>query len=344
MLNRLLPFTRPGTPLIQDILHSVVLASIIYFAPRILEKQLERDTRREAIPPQDKETVLENEVTGAEQRLEGSDAEAEGHQDLEGHEDIQYYPTDSDTADNAIDHANPPPQAHPQQPTDTADTATTDATAPRTRTIGKKKAKSLARKDQTRAYHEFQRQQGEAQRARDREIEASLAASLAEEKHRRALLEQDLQEKRRQERQSKRDQDRSRREQDAERKARAISLVHQGLRSHGYVRISELVKTVGGGGDDGIDSTWVERLVRAEGMLGLQTSGSSESTDALTMLTSTGYIVLVTNTDLQEAYQRALNLPSGSDDGKVSYEAVGRVLEEGLLERGTGKGGGIIRV
>ncbi|KAI9863422.1 MAG: hypothetical protein M1813_003864 [Trichoglossum hirsutum] len=324
MLDRLLPFTRPGTPLVQDVLHSIVLASIIYFAPRILERQLEQNTRREGIPAsQDEGVVLENEVTDAGQRHEGSDTEAEGHEDLEDDDDFQnHHQIDADIDDTAV----PQPPAHPQQPNTSVN--------PRTRNVGKKKARSLARKDQNRAYHEFMRQQGEAQRARDREIEASLEVELFEEKRRRALLEQELEEKRRIEREAKREEERRRREADVARRQKAISLVHSALESSGYVKITDITKAIGGD----IDSAWVERLIRAEGILGLTTTDTdNETNDTLTTITSTGYIVRITNANMQEAYQRAYANSAESADGKVSFEALGMVLEEDVVRRKRGE-------
>ncbi|KAH0553198.1 hypothetical protein GP486_006625 [Trichoglossum hirsutum] len=329
-LDRLLPFTRPDTPLVQDVLHSVVLAVIIYLAPRILERQLERNVQREreGIPAsRDEGAVVENEVIDAGQLHEGSDAEAEGHEDLEDDDDdddnVQnhnHHQTDADADDDDDAAAVPQPPAHPEPPN-------APIINPRTRNVGKKKARSLARKDQNRAYHEFMRQQGDAQRARDREIEAELEAELFEEKRRRALVEQELEEKHRLEREAKRDEERRRREADAARRQKAVSLVRSALESPGFVNTTDITRAVGGAD---IDSAWVERLVRAEGILGLTAD------DTLTTVTSTGYIIRITNADMQEAYQRAYANSAASADGKVSFEALGEVLEKDVVRR---KGG-----
>ena len=37
ILNVLLPFTKAGTPLYQDVLHTAVLCTLLYFAPHYLE-------------------------------------------------------------------------------------------------------------------------------------------------------------------------------------------------------------------------------------------------------------------------------------------------------------------
>ncbi|KAI9783048.1 MAG: hypothetical protein M1839_004217 [Geoglossum umbratile] len=321
ILNRLLPFATPGTPLVQDILHSIVLASVIYFAPRILERQLERDVQTGGIPsPQDEGEALGNEVIDAGQRHEGNGAEAEGPEDLEDHEDFQNHGRLDANIDDA---ANPPlqwPQDHPQEPT--------TSTTPRTRNVGKKKAKSLARRDQNRAYHEFMRQQGEAQRARDREIEASLEAELFEEKRRRALIEQELEEKRRIEREARREEERRRREEDILRREKAIEMVRAELQASGFIKITDVIKAVGGD----IDSAWVEHLIQAEEILGLTSTTSDPTADSLTFITSTGYITHITNANMQEAYQRAYITSAASDD-KVGFSELGRILEDDIVRK-----------
>jgi hypothetical protein len=324
ILNRLLPFATPDTPLIQDILHSVVLVAAIYFAPRILERQLERGVHREGIPPSpDEGALLGNEVIDAGERHEGNGAEAEGPEDLEDHENFQnHHPPE------AVDEAaNPPlqwPQDPPQQPTTHIN--------PRARNIGKKKAKSLARKDQNRAYHEFMRQQGEAQRARDREIEAALEAELFEEKRRRALLEQELEEKHRIEREAKREEERCRREEDIARRKKTIEVVRAELEASGFIKVTDVIKAVGGD----IDSAWIERLIRAEGILGLISTSSptaNQTPDSLTFITSTGYIVRITNANMQEAYQRAYITSAAASDGKAGFSELGQILEDHVMRK-----------
>src|SRR5579862_1304171 len=323
-LNRLLPFTSPDTPLIQDILHSIVLATAIYFVPRILERQLER-VQREGVPASpDEGALLGNEVIDAGERYEGNGAEAEGAEDLDP-ENFQGF-QNHHPPEAVGDAANPLlqwPQDPPQQPT-----APINA---RARNIGKKKAKSLARRDQNRAYHEFMRQQGEAQRARDREIEASLEAELFEEKRRRALLEQELEEKHRIEREAKREEERCRREEDIARRKKTIEVVQAELEASSFIKVADVIKAVGGD----IDSAWIERLIRAEGLLGLASTSNptaNETPESLTFVTSTGYIVRITNANMQEAYQRAY-ITSAVSDGKVGFSELGRILEDEVVRK-----------
>ncbi|KAI9766909.1 MAG: hypothetical protein M1840_006206 [Geoglossum simile] len=325
ILNRLLPFATPGTPLIQDILHSIVLASVIYYAPRILERQLERGVQGEETPAfHDEGAELGNEVIDAGQRHEGNGAEAEGPEDLEDHANLQNHLHPEANFDDAANPLLQRPQDPPQQPTTSIN--------PRARNIGKKKARSLARKDQNRAYHEFMRQQGEAQRARDREIEASLEAELFEEKRRRALLEQELEEKRRIEREAKREEERCRREEDVARRKMTIEVVRAELEASGFIKVTDVIKAVGGD----IDSAWIERLIRAEGILGLtntsNTTTTNETPDSLTFITSAGYIVRITHANMQETYQRAY-VTSAASDGKIGFSELGQILEDDIMRK-----------
>ncbi|KAI9810089.1 MAG: hypothetical protein M1827_006700 [Pycnora praestabilis] len=327
-VNRLLPFTTPGTPLAQDIFHTLFLCSILYFAPSFFERQLAKQDgeaweAQAEVDDGDQAYVHGNEVDGdAEMPVAG------------GEEDDMSANLDDDLEDDEEDEQdiNPPhpplnPAAPPAQPA-----LERPLPSYRSRDIGKKKAASIARRDQKRAYHEFQRQQGEAQRARDREIEAALEAELYEEKRRRAVLEMELEEKRRAEREQRREKERRSREEEVKRRKGAVEDVRRGVEERGWVDLAVVARGMGGGAD----REWVERLVRAEGMVGREVKDG-----VVTMVTGAGFVVRLTEEDLREVYQRAAMDGDGDrhghgheQDGYVSWEKLSALLEVVVRRKG----------
>ncbi|KAF2143478.1 uncharacterized protein K452DRAFT_286308, partial [Aplosporella prunicola CBS 121167] len=246
-LNRLLPFTTPGTPLVQDLVHTIALCAFLYFAPHVLENRANRQQDSssdihddnavpDAAPPPRADPQFESE----DEDFEADDGEdidalppAQAQAPFQAH--VEDEPAPGGGNGNLDDaHAQPGP----------ADAAQRHASQ-QTRQVGAKKAKSIARRDQRRAYHEFMRSQGEQQRAREAEGAEEREAELFEEKRRRAVAEAALEERARAEREAKRERERKAREEELKVQREALRLVRSGLEERGGVELEEVVRKVG---------------------------------------------------------------------------------------------------
>jgi len=306
-INRLLPFATPGTPLIQDLLHLAALCSALYFAPQIQAYYQRNIVHRNS----NHSNQEENEAVAVEDAPWQAPAPQEQPPQPEPqHDDHQEQAArdvnEADPADGAPGPANPRPR---------------DIAA---REVGKKKAASLARRDQRRAYHEFQRQQGEQQRARDAEGAAEREAELARERERRAQTEAELREREAREREEKRAREAEAREREVRRREGAARTVREGLAERGMVRLAGVQESVGG-----VDEAWVEGIVRASGVLG-------ERDGSVTLLTGGGWVVRVSREDMDECYRRLLENDVG--DGKIASKEIGGMLESVIRERAAASG------
>lgn len=305
LLNRLLPFATPGTPIIQDVVHLAAICTLLYFAPQIQEWVQRKRILQESA-----------EIEGAE-RHEGFAQPNEENADL----------ADEDREETAVPLQGPPDNARPgQEPAandhqpigdvDPAPGPARDPQVPIARNVGTKKAKSLARRDQRRAYHEFQRSQGEAQRARDAEGAAEREAALAEERARRKAAEAAVEAKKAKEREQKRKQERQEWEDEIKRRDLAVKIMRDEIAGQRICNLQLVAKQVGGG----VTKDWTEKILSASGILG-------EKDNSTTLLTGTGWVVRVGEDDMKQAYSLALDDDTGSKDGHVSYDDLGAVLE-----------------
>jgi len=309
-INRLLPFATPGTPLIQDLLHLAALCSALYFAPQI-QAYIQRDVTQR---PVDEPTEAATEVALRENIQQQAPAPQEQpHQPEPQAPDLprqDHQPEDAfqepDPADGAPGPVNPQPRAIVA------------------REVGKKKAASLARRDQKRAYHEFQRQQGEIQRARDAEGAEEREAQLARERTRRAVADAELREREAREREERKVRETEAWEREVQRREGAARVVRERLAQRGMVRLAEVVETVGG-----VEEKWIEGIVRASGVLG-------EREGLVTMLTGGGWIVRVGRAEMDECYRRVLDMDAGG--GNIASKDVGGVLETVIRERAAASG------
>lgn len=322
-INRLLPFATPGTPLLQDLIHLGVLCVLLYFAPQIQEHLQRRSQHQHEVP----EAVPIEAQDPPEAHQHGVNADIQHGVDG-GDEDGEVIGQDPNPANDGPpnadfeafqrDQINDVNGAGPADPAAAANLAAQ-------RNVGAKKAKSLARRDQRRAYHEFQRAQGEAQRARDAEGAAEREAALAAEKERRRAVEAELEAKKAREREKKKEQDRKEREEELSRRERAVALVKRELAERKMCNVFDVVKHVGG---TDVDELWVERILNANGLLGKRDDGS------FTMITGTGWIVKVTSDDMRTTYQNAAEQEIGDENGRISYEELGGLLEQ-VLKKNT---------
>jgi hypothetical protein len=189
------------------------------------------------------------------------------------------------------------------------------------RTVGAKKAKSLQRRDQRRAYNEFMRSQGEAQRARDAEGAAEREAQLAAEKAKRVAKEAEVEAKRAKERETRRLQEEKARDEEIKRRERAVRLVREVLEARFVVDLSHVARVIGGG----VDREWVEGLVRASGLL-----HESQGQDQ-TMITANGWVARVGREDMESLYSEAFGV-ADEVGGTVSFADLSGRLES-ILER-----------
>jgi hypothetical protein len=319
-LNILLPFATPGTPLYQDLLHLAALCTALYYAPQIqayIQEQRrshsnnQADDQSEQHTPHDESQAAELGQREAESppRPIIEDAE-EDEQEQPGAPFNDFAgpagPADDDD-DGEAGPVNPRPQAPPG--------------GYNNRTVGAKKAKSLQRRDQRRAYHEFMRSQGEAQRARDAEGAEEREAQLAAERARRAAKEAEVEAKRAKEREEKRLKEEKARDEEMQRRERAVRLTREELETRRVIDLEDVARRIGGN----VGREWVEGLIRASGLL-LESQGQH------TMITSNGWVVRVEREDMETLY-REVATAADETDGTVAYADLGGKLES-LLERG----------
>lgn len=340
LLNFLLPFTKPGTPLLQDLVHTAILCGTLYFAPQIAEwynarqaqntihEPTETDHAREVgaeppddipqeeEPPLDERLVLQDdgeEVVGPPPPLAPTPPPFNQAEQLRRqHPPAPRVEGDNDFADAFAPAAGPAdPPAHQNGPRAT----------PANRTVGAKKAKSLARKDQRRAYHEFHRQEAELRRLQQAEGAEEREAALAAERERRARIEEEIREREREERdKAKREREREAEEENA-RRERVVRKVREDMQQRGAVDLVDIAWS------EGKDKIWVERLVRASGLLSqLQKDG------AHVMITGHGWLVKLDAELMKQAYADA-EVFGERNGGKVSFTEFGGILEKAVLGR-----------
>ena len=294
--SRLLPFANPGTPLIQDLAHLVAICALLYFAPQIQERWRSR-----------------NEPTDEADRGEAQPAAG-------GPAPLNVPEGDALQGNMGVGQDGDPPDEEFQRPIEEGHAGPVAAPdIPAQRNVGAKKAKSLARRDQRRAYNEFMRSQGEAQRARDAEGAAEREAAVAAEKERRKAAEAALEAKRARERERKREREEAERKEEIRRRELAISVVREGLESQKMCNLLKVAKQVGGD----VDEEWVEKILNASGMIG-------KSGDVMTVITGMGWVVRVTSDDMQGLYRTAAEAELGDGEGRIGCDELGSLLESSL--------------
>jgi hypothetical protein len=328
LLNFLLPFTKPGTPLVQDLAHTAVLCGTLYYAPQIAEWY---NTRQHHDPTHG--------GTGNEEIHQPGDAP-----DLEPHEPrirqpdpplderLVLQPSDDEDDPHPPPLAPTPPFNHQDaqapplpQPHDDFAPGPANPNAPRptsaNRVVGAKKAKSLARKDQRRAYHEFHRQEAELRRLREQEGAEEREAELAAERERRAKIEADIAAKEREERSRRKEEERREAEEENERRERVVNRVRREVRQRGCVDLLEE------GRKEGKDRMWVLKLVKASGLLAqLSTEGGRA------MITGDGWLVRVDQEIMAQAYRDA-EVFGAKNGGRVGFEELGGFMERAVRAR-----------
>lgn len=301
LLNKLLPFATPGTPVIQDLVHLAVIATLLYYAPQIQERLRQQGNHRDRTG-EDSEIVQEapaapdQDVNVVEEQQDQDRAEQEEPANLPDQNLLEGHGEDEPGPANL-------PNAHAQ------------------RNVGAKKAKSLAKRDQRRAYNEFMRSQGEAQRARDAEGAAEREAEQTAERERRRAAAVMVEAKKAKEREQRKEQERSARESEIIRRDAALSLVRSELDEAGMINLFDVASRIGGDADE----VWVERVLNAGGVLGWSPDG-----DRLTLVLNTGWLARVGRNDMRQVYAKAASTGSTDPSGRISFDRIGTLIEAAL--------------
>jgi hypothetical protein len=160
------------------------------------------------------------------------------------------------------------------------------------------------------------RSQGEAQRARDAEGAAEREAALAAEKERRRATAAALDAKKAKEREERREREEQGRMEELKRRELAVSIVRDELAARNMSDLFKVAEQVGGD----IDEDWVEAMLNAAGVIGRKGG-------TMTMVTSMGWVVEVTEEQMANLYIAAAEHRMGGEDGKVELNELGTVLE-----------------
>ncbi len=328
LLNFLLPFTKPGTPIFQDLIHTAILCGTLYYAPQIAEwyNTQQAGNAVEGVGRDDNQDQAQDIQQADSHDTRDPPDEPPAQQDRAA---FQPHIEDEDEAPTL--QPGPAEQAPPQQP-DAFGPAEGEAgpanfndrprPTPANRAVGAKKAKSLARKDQRRAYHEFHRQEAELRRLQEAEGKEERDAALAAEKARRAAAEAEIAERERREREEQKREREREADEEASRRQRALEVVREEVESRGAADLVDVAWK------EGKDQLWIERLVRASGLLSqLGTEG------VRVMITSRGWLVKLDQELLQQAYAEAEEF-GDKHKGQVGFEDFGSMLERAVRQRG----------
>lgn len=329
-INRLLPFATPGTPIVQDLLHLLALCTALYYAPQIQayvqrhlhphpNDQTDDSTGDEAPdqvptehnPPRQAEADDNATLFEPEQRPNNQDGFP-----IQAEQNPEHFPRGLED-DNVIPEPDEPGPANaPNHQIPRA----------RTREVGAKKARSLARRDQRRAYHEFQRSQGDAQRAREAAEAEARAVTEAAERARRAAAEAEVRERERVEREKRRMVEEEERRREMRKREDVVAGLRREVEERGAVDVGDVARGVGESRE------WVERLVRASGILGEKRDGGE-----VVILTGGGWVVRVDREMMERVYTVAAeNEKVGDAEGKVGLQELGGLLEKMVRGRADG--------
>lgn len=316
-LDALLPFTNPATPIWQDVIHTLVLFTFLWFAPKIDWT----DWRGRVLGSRHEQDNEAEEVVEAQSQPHIVIDEAEGEIDGQQFDQVDGAPDQPTEAvfpppnfENGHGHDDAGP-ADPYQPP--------RRVANNSREVGAKKAKSLARRNQQRAYNEFLREQGEAERAEWARDATEREEKLEEERAKRVAREQNIKEKERKEREVRKVKEEEERREELDAIRDGGEVLREGLEVDGFVRCEDLAKKVQR------DVAWVEGLVKRYGVLGIrEVNGKKE----VTMLTARGFVVRVNEDLMKMAYERAA-IKSAKGDVKITWNDFGSVIQKVVTER-----------
>ena len=313
-LNAFLPFTDPSRPLWRDILHTLLLCTILYLGPHIrfagIRHLVAWLSKRQASAQEHREQEESNEqahdagvVTQDEAELLLADLASHGTTENEANANFRH-PVDNPPAEQAFNIAPDVPQPRRRDPN---------------RIVGAKKAKSIARRDRVRAYNEFLRGQGDAQRAKDAEGAKEREEAAARERERRRVVEERIQAEKARERAERKEREAEMREEEEAKRKELILLVEGMLERGTPVKLHTVAKMVGR------ERVWVEGVIKREGLLGMKNTNEQ---NVLTMVTKNGYLVQVDEALMQVTYREVDSAKFSDDDDSDVLERIKNHLEE----------------
>ncbi|KIV99707.1 uncharacterized protein PV09_08638 [Verruconis gallopava] len=314
-LNTFIPFADPTRPIWRDVALSTILLLLMYVAPRIDFDALVR--KRSA----DKEPAVN--VSRPDTRTENLELDVNEFEDQ--HEDSRNDPADESDAVELQADSNEVHLGEHRQMDDANDEGPVRH-QPRARNtnreVGSKKAKSIARRNQQRAYNEWLREQGDAQRAEWARDEHERQAELAAEKQRRAAIDARLREKEKSEREARRAKEEVERQAELEATQKALCLIEQALEEKKCSNVNDVAKSVKR------SEEWVRQLARREGLLGVKLINDEKT---VVMLTSSGWIMRVDKTRMDKVYAQAAAACSRGD-GRITWSELGRMLQRQVVD------------
>ncbi|KAF2663392.1 hypothetical protein BT63DRAFT_430561 [Microthyrium microscopicum] len=345
--NSLLPFADPTRPIIYDIIYSAALCTFLYIAPQLSLQNLisssplqnllssrsnqpdQPNNNEAAHPPAEPIDPPTNNIppaqppnpapppfdplapadTDSDNEEPGLEWEAIPAHILAGHD----FPPE---AGPAQPHNNEPQQLQPplQLPQFQQNVRVRDHTG--TRAVGAKKQKSLARRNNIRAYNEFLRSQGDIARAQAASTAEAHEAQLAEERARREKVEAQIVEEKRVKRELKKAEEEKEREDARE----VVKVVRERLGREGVVKVNDVVMK-------GRSEEWVKSVVERE-IGGMGTEGGKK---VWTTVTGKGYVVRVDEDVVSRLYAEAAEF-KGTTKGKVGWQELGVMLEKLLKQ------------
>lgn len=258
---------------------SPFLYNLLLFSPLLLVAAgflyiLERldAHRRSPTPPPEPEP---GEAAEPEEQLQPPEPEAP-NPDPYPPQDAGESSSESEIDENAPP-PHPPPPPPPLLPPNDADPAVAAGAGgtvaplrtPQTRQIGPKKMRSLARRDQRRAYHEFLRSQAEARSEAEAALQEEEAERAFENARRRYLAEEEIAVRRRSERAARLELERCKEAAEAQAADAVVAELRLRIRlgqDRGrpvVVHLDELARKVGRDGE----KVWVEGVLRRQGFL-----------------------------------------------------------------------------
>jgi hypothetical protein len=326
-INTFVPFADPSRPIWIDITYSLVLCTILWLGPQIQQSFLKITKPLHLQPPETAQEVVEdvpnapNPVVPAEDPIDSDSSDSET--DLLNdpafqqflNENVQPEPVALPPAANEADRHREQLQPLPHQPARQRDP---------NRPVGAKKARSLARRQQMRAYNEFLREQGDQQRAIDASTSAAREATQKAERERRAAAEAKIRESEEAAREAKKAKERKDREAEARTVNQAKRYISGQLESYGLVQLGAAAKELGK------DEGWLISMLKSEGVVGFT---EVQGKRRLVMLTAAGYIVRIDEEEMEQLYQELLKDGEKTRGITVSSDELGTALTQILLRR-----------
>jgi len=202
---------------------------------------------------------------------------------------------------------------------------------PKTKTVGAKKAASLARRDQRRAYNEFQRSRALAAAEEARLEDEARAEEVFAERQRRAVAEEEIVARREKERIARLEREKEVERAVKEDLAKLRSLVT--ITGDSGDKGRKVWKVDGLAGEIGRSGKWVLEGLEREGLLGVKEGecvsgggGEAEREWEMRMVTGKGYYVIVREGEVGALFK---SLDESGEKG-MSWTEIGRRLEEVL--------------